>query len=265
MLYNSYVVGASFVRGLALHYYEREKNNKLLDYNCTNKERFFNYSNAFPFLVSQKLNISWPIIIEGRASFYDEIDYLSSVLDYKINYVNEILYPKIVLIQLSNPQRDFIFEDKCYKINFESTNGFGQSIDEITKDKPISFVEKFNKAVDKYINFPNEYDKENWEVVLKKLNSFILKYKTKNVITKIINYYAGDDIIDYISLFEDNSFVTYKYNNKEYYGVQDLVNKENLRVCDDITHIDDEHPNFKAHQIVADNVYESIINHKNWF
>ena len=47
MFYKGYVIGASFSRGLALHFYDRVKRNKKCNYDCNYMEHLFNYKNSF--------------------------------------------------------------------------------------------------------------------------------------------------------------------------------------------------------------------------
>ena len=182
MFYKGYVIGASFSRGLALHFYDRVNCNKQCDYNCDYSEHLFNYKNSFSFLTNEKLNISWPIIA-NKLTFFDEIDWVSEQIQKETK--DDYLKTKLVVIQLSNPQRNFIFEGNMYKVSFESEESLKKSVDTILKDKSIFFANRFYNAIDEFLKDDIKFSTENWEFIIDKLNTFIESNLKKNVITKI--------------------------------------------------------------------------------
>ena len=258
MFYKGYVIGASFSRGLALHFYDRVKHNKECNYNCNYIEHLFNYKNSFSFITNEKLNISWPIIA-NQPTFFDEIDWVSEQIQNETK--EDYLKTKLVIIQLSNPQRNFIFEGNMYKVSFESDESLKQSVDDILKHKSIFFANRFYNAIDIFLKDDAKFSEENWEFIIDKLNTFIESNLDKNVITKIISFNHDYSELQYLNQIIDNSLIKIKYNDIEYDCVSNFVSKNKLRVKDDLN-IDDDHPNFEAHKIVAEAVYDSIKKHK---
>ena len=258
MFYKGYVIGASFSRGLGLHFYDRVKRNKKCNYDCNYMEHLFNYKNSFSFITNEKLDISWPIIA-SQVTFFDEIDWVSEQIQNETK--DDYFKTKLVVIQLSNPQRNFIFEGNMYKVSFESEESLKKSVDAILKNKPIFFANRFYNAIDTFLKDDNKFSEENWGFIIDKLNTLIESNLKKNVITKIISYGHDYSEIEYLNQIIDNSLVKIEYNNEEYDCVDRFVNKNKLRVKDDLG-IDDDHPNFEAHKIVADSICNSIKKHK---
>jgi hypothetical protein len=91
---------------------------------------------------------------------------------------------------------------------------------------------------------------------LNELNEYLIK---KGIILQILSYYNSYD--SSLLKFAKNSFVIINHNEIRYSNIFSFVNNTKLRICDDINITDDQHPNFKAHEIVANSVYQNILKH----
>lgn len=258
MFYKGYVIGASFSRGLALHFYDRVRRNKECNYDCNYIEHLFNYKNSYSFITNEKLGISWPIIA-NQPTFFDEIDWVSEQIQNETN--QDYLKTKLVVIQLSNPQRNFIFEGNMYKVSFESEELLKKSIDDILKHKSIFFANRFYNEIDKFLKNDTKFSEENWEFIIDKLNTFIELSLKKNVVTKIISYTHDYSELQYLNQLIDNSLIKIQYKDKQYECVHTFIKENKLTIKDDLG-IDDDHPNFEAHNIVANSIYDSVKKHK---
>jgi hypothetical protein len=273
MFWKSYVIGSSFSRGSGLHYYTLSKEDlKIMD-DITEKQRLFNYQNSYSYLLNKKLNINWPIIVDGKSkggipshpTFFDELDMVlrlveAEYIDFEPTSIQ--FKTRLVVIQLTSPQRNFIYKDIIYPINFQSEEEFAKSFKEITKDKDYSFFSNFESEISDFFSNRTDWELKNSEKIIERINQLIIKLQTYGVLVKIISYYGGFDTIYH--KFINNAYVTLNYDNTEYVAVSDLIYHHKLKVKDDLN-IDDDHPNLTAHQIVADSIYNNIMKYTpNW-
>jgi hypothetical protein len=273
MFWKSYVIGSSFSRGSGLHYYTLSKDDlKIMDV-ITEEQRLFNYQNSYSYLLNKKLNINWPIIVDGKnkkglprhPTFFDELDTVirlveSEYIDFEPTSIQ--FKTRLVVIQLTSPQRNFIYKDNIYPINFQSEEEFAKSFKEITKDKDYNFFSSFESEVADFLANRTEWEMRNSEKIIERVNNFIIKLQKYGIIVKIISYYSGFDTIYH--KFINNSYVTLNYNNTEYIAVNDLIYYHNFKIKDELN-IDDDHPNLKTHEIVADSIYNNIMKYTpNW-
>ena len=140
MFYKGYVIGASFSRGLGLHFYDRVKRNKKCNYNCNYMEHLFNYKNSFSFITNEKLDISWPIIA-SQVTFFDEIDWVSEQIQnetkddyFKTNkiskYANFRMYFKsisLITFYFGSYATLFFFNDSFLSLVLWFMMGIGMS------------------------------------------------------------------------------------------------------------------------------------------
>jgi hypothetical protein len=253
--------GTSFTFGSALHFYERAKNNKELTFsNLEPIEYENNIKNSYSSLLAKKFD--GESVVLGTSGYYNS--FLDSIVQIKKLVENESNV-KIVLFQLINPERDFfIYNDVIYYLETSDYNTFIESKNNLisTLDTSIDktdFIEKLDKDIELYT-----YNEPQWRInhteyfidKLNELNEYLIK---KGIILQILSYYKSYD--SSLLKFAKNSFVIINHNGIRYSNIFNFVENTKLRIRDDIKITDDAHPNFKAHQIVAESVYQNILKH----
>lgn len=253
--------GTSFTFGSALHFYERAKNNKELTFvDLEPIEYENNIKNSYSSLLANKFN--GESIVLGTSGYYNS--FLDSITKIK-KLLETTSNVKIVLFQLINPERDFfIYNDVIYYLDITNYNTFVDSKNKLIStlddsiDK-IDFTEKLDRDIELYT-----YNEPQWRInhteyfidKLNELNEYLIK---KGIILQILSYYNSYD--SSLLKFAKNSFVIINHNEIRYSNIFSFVNNTKLRICDDINITDDQHPNFKAHEIVANSVYQNILKH----
>ena len=253
--------GTSFTFGSGLHFYERFKNNKELSFlNLEPIEYEHNVKNSYSSLLAKKFDGESTIV--GTSGYYnsflDSISEIKKLLETNSNV-------KIVLFQLINPERDFfIYNDVIYYLDITNYNSFIESKNKLIStlddsiDK-IDFVEKLDKDIELYT-----YNQPQWRInhteyfinILNELNEYLLK---RGIILQILSYYNSYD--SSLLKFPKNSFVIIHHNGIRYSNIFNFVENTKLRIRDDIKITDDDHPNFEAHRIVMESVYQNILKH----
>ena len=253
--------GTSFTFGSALHFYERAKNNKELTFsNLEPIEYENNVKNSYSSLLAKKFD--GESVILGTSGYYNS--FLDSIVEIK-KLVEQEPNAKIVLFQLANPERDFfIYNDIIYYLDIKNYNSFIDSKNKLisTLDNNIDkddFTEKLDKDIELYTYNEQQWRINHTEYFIHKLNELNDYLINKGIILQIISYYNSYDSV--LLKFPKNSFVIIHHNGIRYSNIFNFVNDNKLRICDDIDITDDQHPNFKAHQIVADVVYQNILKH----
>jgi len=253
--------GTSFTFGSGLHFYERFKNNKELTFfDLEPIDNEINIKNSYSSLLAKKFN--GESIIIGTSGYYnsflESIQKIKTLLETNSNV-------KIVLFQLINPERDFfIYNDVIYYLDITNYNTFIDSKNKLisTLDDSIDkndFTEKLDKDIELYT-----YDQCQWKVnhtryfidKLTELNQYLI---SKGIILQILSYYDSYDTS--LLSFPKNSFVIINHNEIRYSNIFNFVKNTKLRIRDDINITNDDHPNFKAHEIVAESVYQNILKH----
>ncbi len=253
--------GTSFTFGSALHFYERAKNNKELTFvDLEPIEYENNVKNSYSSLLARKFD--GESVILGTSGYYNS--FLDSIVEIKKLVENESNV-KIVLFQLANPERDFfIYNDVIYYLDITNYNSFIDSKNKLIStlddniDK-IDFAEKLDKDIELYTYNEPQWRINHTEYFIHKLNELNEYLINKGIVLQIISYYNSYDTV--LLKFPKNSFVIINHNGIRYSNIFNFVNNNKLRICDDIDITDDQHPNFKAHQIVADAVYQNILKH----
>lgn len=266
MFARSYVVGSSFSRGDGLHYYDRFLNHIAGTHPITPTERFFNYKNSYPFLLNKMLGISWPFIFNGyrnNVTMMEEIDDLvEEITKETMNDTIEkicnatFLETNHIIVQLSSPQRLFHYDGIFYQIDLQDEEGFAKSLDSILKNKSSKFIKGFQNEVQFFFKKTDEWEIKNCKIVFDRIQSFLQKMNDLEKTVKIISYYKGFE--EYSQMFLDNSYVTIKYKDKEYFNIREFVDTEKLKISDTFG-INDDHPNLYAHEIVAKSLYDSLM------
>lgn len=254
-------IGTSFNHGLGLHFYERYKNNKQLTYTLTPEEQQFNFDNVFHRILANKLNCENEIFFGEKLGLNTAFDSVIIGVKNKLQNNNENI--KIVIWQLSNIEKDFfIYNDTVYRLDFtneekliSSKNKLIETIDLNLKD---DFETKLNDEINLWINDIIKWRQKNVPWFINKINEFSEYLENKGIILQIISYY--DDYTSLRNLFNKNIFVNLEYNNRTYYNVHNLVTLEKLMICNDIDTLD-QHPNFKAHNVVAESIYKNLLKH----
>jgi len=253
--------GTSFTFGSALHFYERAKNNKELTFtNLEPIEYENNIKNSYSSLLAKKFD--GESLVLGTSGYYNS--FLQS-----INLIKKLIEKestvKIVLFQLINPERDFfIYNDEIYYLDIENYNTFIDSKNKLIStlddniDK-IDFTQKLDKDIELYTYNEVEWRATHTKYFIDKLNELNAYLTSKGILLQIISYYNSYDNV--ILKFPKNSFVIINHNGIRYSNVFNFVNTNKLRICDDIDITNDEHPNFKAHEIVAEAIYQNILKH----
>lgn len=259
-MYKILSTGTSFNHGLGLHFYERYNNGLPLNYMLSEKERKINVDNSFHSILAKRLNVESEIYSGDNFGLDTAFDDL--ICGIKLEVEKEQPIPiKIVIIQLSTAEKDFfIYNNKVFRLNFNSPDEFLASkdklIDSIDDSIKEDFIEKLELEFDKYFTNTALWREQHsiWFVdKLNELNDYLLQ---KGVTLKVISYY--NDFNSVIDSFKENMFVTFLHNGIEFYNVKALVDDNKLRIKDDISITTDEHPNFKTHEIVANNIFDSL-------
>lgn len=250
--------GTSFNYGLGLHFYGRKNKGYRYSYTLTPDEYEFNHNHSYHSLLAHKFNTKSSTISSSGG-----LDLLSAISEIKQN-IEKNTDIKIVILQLINPERDFfIYNDKIYKIDFNSYEEFIESKDKLISSIPNDikddFVKKLEEDLEEYILNQPKWKEAHTGYFIEKINELHNCLKQKNIIFKVISYFHSYDNV--LNQFDDNIFVKFNYNNIEYSNVFDLVMQNKLRIKDDLLDTTDEHPNFKGHEIVAENLFQSIITH----
>lgn len=261
-MYKILSIGTSFNHGLGLHFYERHKKGHPLNYTLTPEEREFNVYNSFHSILARKLNAVSEIHFGNRFGLDTKFD--DMIYGIKLEVEKEQDIPiKIVVIQLSNVEKDFfIYNDKVYRLDFNSVEEFIISKDNLINsvDESIrqDFTEKLELEFNAYIT-----DSETWRSVmaiwfvnkLNELNKFLLQ---KGIILQVISYYK--DFSPAWKSFDDNVFAKMWSRGQDFSHIHGMCYTHKLRICDDIQ-FDDQHPNFEGHECVAESLYKNIIKH----
>lgn len=252
--------GTSFTFGSALHFYERAKNGKEFTFeNLEPHEYKFNVDNSYHTLLANKF--------DGESVFIGSSGFYGSFLD-SINQIKKLIIKnpstKIVIFQLINPERDFfIYNDVVYNLDITDYDNFVKSRDNIVSqfgdDVKKDFLEKLEKDIELYTFNDQKWRRNHTKYFIDKLTELNEYLLNLGIILQIISYYDSYD--NSILNFPKNSFVKIEHNNRNYTNVCDFVNENKLRIRDDINNTEDEHPNFEAHKIVAESIYQNILNH----
>ena len=253
--------GTSFTFGSALHFYERAKNNKELTFlDLEPIEYENNVKNSYSALLAKKFD--GESIILGTSGYYNS--FLDSIVNIK-RLLETNLDVKIVLFQLVNPERDFfIYNDIIYYLDITNYNSFVESKNKLIStlddniDK-IDFVEKLDRDIELFTHNEPQWRINHTEYFINKLNDLNEYLTNKGIILQIVSYYNSYD--SSLLKFPKNSFVIINHNEIKYSNIFNFVNNTKLRICDDIKITDDQHPNFEAHRIVAESVYQNILKH----
>jgi hypothetical protein len=267
-MYKILAVGTSFTHGLALHFYKRKQLGLPLDFNTIrNDELYFNYKHSYSSILGKKLDLPNQIVSSsGSSNFFEGLDIIKKSIepiylkgDDKFDH--NFFKPKVVILQLTNVTRDFfIYENKVYKLDFETYDGFLKSkkelIDNIDVVDKNDFITKLELELELFTLDEVTWRKNQSAYFISKINILHKILKSKGVILKVISY--SDDYKENLDKFDENTFVKIQHNGISYSNIFDFVTINKLRVIDDLG-IDDSHPNFEAHEIVADNIYNSIL------
>lgn len=267
-MYKILAVGTSFTHGLALHFYNRKKLGLPLDFNeITDAEKYFNYKHSYSSILAKKLDLPNQIVSSsGSSNFFEGLDIIkksinSIYLPGDNTFDHNFFKPKVVILQLTNVTRDFfIYQNKIYKLDFETYDGFLKSkkelIDNIDVLDKNDFVSKLESELELFTLNEVGWRKNQSAYFISKINVLNTFLKSKGVILKVISY--SDDYKENLDKFDSDIFVKIEHNGILFSNIFDFVTINKLRVIDDLG-IDDSHPNFEAHQIVADNLYNSIL------
>jgi hypothetical protein len=253
--------GTSFTFGSALHFYERAKNNKELTFlDLEPIEYETNVKNSYSSLLAKKFD--GESVILGTSGYYNS--FLDSIAEIK-TLLETNSNVKIVLFQLINPERDFfIYNDVIYYLDVTNYNSFVESKNKLIStlddsiDK-IDFVEKLDRDIELYTYNEPQWRINHTEYFIDKLNELNEYLINKGIILQILSYYNSYD--SRILKFPKNSFVIINHNGIRYSNIFNFVNNTKLRICDDIKITDDQHPNYEAHRIVAESVYQNTLKH----
>lgn len=267
-MYKILAVGTSFTYGLALHFYNRKKLGLALDFNTiTDAEKYFNYKHSYSSILAKKLDLPNQIVSSsGSSNFFEGLDIIkksinSIYLPGDDKFDHNFFKPKVVVLQLTNVTRDFfIYQNKIYKLDFETYDGFLKSkkelIDNIDVVDKNDFVTKLELELELFTLDEERWRRNQSAYFISKINILNKFLKSKGVILKVISY--SNDYKENLDKFDNDIFVKIEHNGISFSNIFDFVTINKLRVIDDLG-IDDSHPNFEAHQIVADNLYDSIL------
>lgn len=267
-MYKILAVGTSFTHGLALHFYNRKQLGLPLNFNeITPKEVYFNYKHSYSSILAKKLDLPNQIVSSsGSSNFFEGLNIIkksinSIYLPDDDKFDHNFFKPKVVILQLTNVTRDFfIYQNKIYKLDFETYDGFLKSkkelIDNIDVVDKNDFVTKLESELELFTLDQVSWRKNQSAYFISKINILNKFLKSKGVILKVISY--SDDYIENLDKFDNDIFVEIEHNGISFSNIFDFVTINKLRVIDDLG-VDDSHPNFEAHKIVADNIYNSIL------
>lgn len=253
-------IGTSFNHGLGLHFYQRVKDNKKLNFQLEPFEKEHNLKYVFHNLLAEKLNYKSEIFFGQKlgldTSFDMVIEGLKETIENDVN--NEV---KIIIWQLSNIEKDFfIYNDKIYRLNFNDENTLYDSKNEILNNVDESIKFDFEKKLDEEIQFwlkdNKEWRNKNAPWFVNKINHLAKYLKSKNIIFKVIGYYS--DFSPFRKDFDENVYCNILIENRSYSHIHGFIWTEKLMLCNDLP-TEDQHPNYKAHEVIANNLYKSIV------
>jgi len=263
-MYKILSIGTSFNHGMGLHFYNRHVfNQKLSNEDINVEEREFCKEYAFHTLIANKLGVKSEIFFGQNLGLSTAFDNMIENLKNQVNTKTDIPI-KIIIWQLSNIEKDFfIYNDKIYRLKFDDYNSVIKSKNEILANLDESIdKEDFSQKLEEDIklwceNVAGWREKHvPWFInKVNELNKFLVE---KDIILKVVSYYS--DYSPFRRFFDKNIFVNLEVDNKQYSHIHGMAWTEKLMLCHDLpTH--DQHPNFKAHEIVADSIYKSILKH----
>lgn len=261
-MYKILSIGTSFNHGLGLHFYERHKKGLPLNYTLTPNEREFNVYNSFHSVLARKLNVVSEIHSGNRFGLDTKFD--DMIHSIKVEIEKEQLIPiKIVIIQLSNAEKDFfIYNDKVYRLDFSSVEELLVSkdilINSVPNDIKEDFINELELELNDYLTNTEKWRENHaiWFVnKLNELNKFLLE---RGIILQVISYYK--DFSPAWKSFDENVFAKVWSKEQDFSHIYGMCYTHKLRIKDDIGG-NDEHPNFEGHQCVADSLYKNIIKH----
>lgn len=268
-MYKILSIGTSFNHGLGLHFYERHKKGLPLNYTLTPTEREFNVYNSYHSILARKLNVVSEIHIGDRFGLDTKFDDMIHSIKVEIEKQNELPI-KVVIIQLSNVEKDFfIYKDVVYRLDFNSPDEFIESKNKLINTIDDSIKDDFTKRLeiefDKYCRNTEKWREDSAAWFVNKLNQLDIELRKLGIILKVISYYADFSPYtpDYSTkdiMFNEDLYTKIYKGEQQYSNVYGLCYTNKLTIKDDIN-TNDEHPNFEAHQLVADALYNSIIKH----
>lgn len=269
-MYKLLSLGTSFNYGLGLHLYKRKELGAPLDFNnLTEEERYFNYKHSFSSILGQKLKLPNELVSSaGASTFFDGLDILKHsmepmYLNDNPNFDYKFFKPKVIVIQLTNVHRDFfIYNNTIHKLDFESYEGLIHSKEKLIKsidalDRDV-FIFNLENELNLFLEDEVSWRKKQSGFFIDRINELDNSLKKHNVILKIISY--SQDYKENLHKFNDDLFVKIEHNGIEFSNIFDFVLINKLRIKDDID-VNDDHPNFEAHKIVAESLYKSISKH----
>jgi len=280
-MYKILSAGTSFNWGLGLHFYDRVQKKIELDFNLTQIEQDFNVKNSFHSILADKLGIQsevyrryhyehLPSILECLEGLKSEIIRNSESIwgevfepNKKVFLPKHELPYKILIFQFFNLEKDFfIYNNKIYKLDLHEISTFKESkaklINSIEENIREDFSEKLNDDIHLWTWDREKWRKKHSSFFIDRFNKFQEYLKQNNIIFKIIAYM--DDFKPFRKMFNSELYVNLHYKDIEYSCVHELIKKEKLMIKDDLKeYTEDEHPNFLAHKIVAESLYNSII------
>jgi hypothetical protein len=268
-MYKILSIGTSFNHGLGLHFYERHKKRLPLNYTLTPEEREFNVYNSYHSILARKLNVVSEIHIGDRFGLDTKFDDMIHSIKVEIEKQNELPI-KVVIIQLSTAEKEFfIYKDTIYRLDFNSAEELIASKDKLINSVSDDIKEDFTKELESELN---EYltDTKKWRQkhaiwFVNKLNELDIELRKMGIILKVISYYADFSPYtpDYSTkniMFNKDLYTKIYKEDQQFSHIHAFCYTNKLRICDDIPS-NDEHPNFEAHQLVADSLYNSIVKH----
>jgi hypothetical protein len=248
-------IGTSVSKGLGLHLYNRDTitNDGIIDMNVTDVEYQFNLKNSYSGILADTLGYELKHIDTGyNHSFFNQIDLL-------LQSIETDTFTKIIVLQLSNLHRDFfIYDNKSYSLDFESYEGFLKSKKELIKDKDSHFIKELEDDLELFILDEHVWRSRQIIKMIKKIEELRIKLKKYNIIFKILIYFDDWDIAYDYFCKNDLLIRIHMSENIHYSLLYDFVKNEKLRIIDDLPNCTDGHPNFEAHKIIANQLYDNI-------
>lgn len=248
-------LGTSASKGLGLHLYNRTiiTNDGLIDMNVNEDEYQFNLKNSYSGILADALRYTLKHIDTGyRHSFFSEIDTLIQLIDKSTD-------TKIVVLQLSNLHRDFfIYDNKSYELDFETYEGFIKSKEKLIEDKDEHFIKELESDLELFLLNEHVWRSKQITKMLIKIEQLRVFLEKRKIIFKVLHYFDDWKIASDYFLKHRLTCLIHINENTKYEFLYDFVHNEKLRISDDIEKCEDNHPNFKAHKIIASELYNNI-------
>jgi hypothetical protein len=257
--------GCSFTWGQGLYHYSdfddviKSDDSNFKHENITDAHFKFKNTLYFPRLVANHFNTFETVRKTNGGSDENSINFVNGLfknvgdkLNGQFEY-DDFDYLILQTSQISRNKFNFIHKGIEHSINVPSNGGVWNSYEEKL------LLEWF---VENGLNY-NEWFNLFIEQIFEKIKNFLIFYESVGIKTKILCWH--DELLPLIKNdeFVSKRFVPLNYQDKKYECINYLVNTQNgMLISNDFDNLTnppiDNHPSRKCHQIIANNIINSI-------